>query len=80
MAASGIFAQPSGAVPLAAAEVLAQRGLLAAGATAVCIVTGSGLKHPSEQPPRPTVRDCTREKLGDIVHEWLATASQGRVS
>jgi threonine synthase len=80
MAASGIFAQPSGAVPLAAAEALAQRGLLAAGATAVCVVTGSGLKHPSEQPPRPTVRDCTREKLGDIVHEWLATASQGRVS
>lgn len=79
MASSGLFAQPAGAVPVAAAEAVAAQGFLKPGDTVVCVVTGSGLKHQaSKQGLRGDVRDCECERLGEVVHEWLAGIEQGR--
>ena len=41
-----MFAEPGGAIALAGAESALQRGLVAAGESVVCCVTGTGLKDP----------------------------------
>jgi len=43
----GLFAEPSGAVPLAALAVLRTRGVIRAGSRVVCLITGHGLKDPT---------------------------------
>lgn len=75
MASVGVFAQPAGAVPLAAAEVMAARGLLCADDKVVCIVTGSGLKHvpmPAALPGR--ILDCSPRQLEGCMTEWLGVS------
>ena len=42
----GIFAEPSGAVPVAALTNLCARGVIRAGSRVVCLITGHGLKDP----------------------------------
>ncbi len=41
---SGVFPEPAAAAPWAAVKHLAERGVIGAGETVVCLVTGSGLK------------------------------------
>jgi threonine synthase len=41
---SGVFAEPAGAAPLAGLKKAAAEGIISAGDSAVCIVTGNGLK------------------------------------
>ena len=67
MASTGVFGQPAAAVPLAAACVLAQKGVLQSDDSVVCIATGGGLKftraiedrvprsRESDEAVRPTV-------------------------
>jgi threonine synthase len=43
----GVFAEPSGAVPVAALSVLRARGVIRAGSQVVCLITGHGLKDPT---------------------------------
>lgn len=45
-ALEGVFAEPSGAVPVAALAALRTRGVLPAGSRVVCLITGHGLKDP----------------------------------
>ena len=43
----GVFAEPSGAVPLAALAALLDAGVIRAGSRVVCLITGHGLKDPT---------------------------------
>jgi threonine synthase len=43
----GVFAEPSGAVPIAALAVLRTRGVIRAGSRVACLITGHGLKDPT---------------------------------
>lgn len=45
-ALEGIFAEPSGAVPVAALKTLRARDVIQAGSRVVCLITGHGLKDP----------------------------------
>lgn len=45
----GVFAEPSGAVSVAAAKRLSLTGVIAQDDSVVCVVTGHGLKQPVEQ-------------------------------
>ncbi len=45
-ALEGVFAEPSGAVPIAALDVLYSRGVIQAGSCVICLITGHGLKDP----------------------------------
>ncbi len=67
---SGIFAEPSGAVSVAAARVLRGRGVISHQDVVVCNITGHGLKQPSsvrisddEIRPIPPDLDALREHL-----------------
>jgi threonine synthase len=42
----GVFAEPSGAVPLAALAILRDAGAIRAGSRVACLITGHGLKDP----------------------------------
>jgi len=42
----GVFAEPSGAVPVAALAILRTRGVIRAGSQVACLITGHGLKDP----------------------------------
>jgi threonine synthase len=42
----GVFAEPSGAVPVAAMATLRTRGVIRAGSRVACLITGHGLKDP----------------------------------
>jgi threonine synthase len=42
----GVFAEPSGAVPVAALAILRTRGVIRAGSRVACLITGHGLKDP----------------------------------
>jgi len=42
----GVFAEPSGAVPVAALAILRTRGVIQAGSRVACLITGHGLKDP----------------------------------
>ena len=44
---AGIFAEPAGAISLAAARRLRERGLLSREDIVVCNITGHGLKQPT---------------------------------
>jgi threonine synthase len=46
-ATEGIFAEPAGAVPVAAAGELARSGVIGPGDRVVCLITGHGLKDPA---------------------------------
>jgi len=42
----GVFAEPSGAVPIAALTALRDHGVIEVGSRVVCLITGHGLKDP----------------------------------
>ena len=42
----GVFAEPSGAVPVAALSILSASGVIPVGSRVVCLITGHGLKDP----------------------------------
>ncbi|MCA1853747.1 MAG: pyridoxal-phosphate dependent enzyme, partial [Beggiatoa sp.] len=42
----GVFAEPSGAVPIAALAILRTRSVIRAGSRVACLITGHGLKDP----------------------------------
>ena len=79
LAQAGVFGQPEGAVPFAAARMLARDGLLKPEDTVVCVVTGGGLKYPvAVEPVLPRPVDCLLEDLDECVDEWLSSAGKGR--
>ncbi len=47
---AGVFAEPAGAISLAAAQRLQQQGILSRDDTVVCNITGHGLKQPDSIP------------------------------
>ncbi len=68
---AGVFAEPAGAVSLAAAKKLRNQGVIAKDDMVVCNITGNGLKQPSVVLPsdddlRPIApeMDALRERLG----------------
>jgi len=67
LASEGFFVQPAATVSLAAAVKLRHRGYLSERDTAVCILTGSGLKYTAvfEHYHFP-VREATLENLEDV--------------
>jgi threonine synthase len=68
LAEEGIFAQPAAAVPLAAVEELGKKNTLSKNDTAVCIVTGGGLKNTAVlEGYGLKARDCKLEDLSEIV-------------
>lgn len=74
---SGIFAEPAGAISVAAAHRLRQQGTIAQGDLVVCNITGHGLKQPSavgisDEELRPIAPE-----LG-ALRERLETGEHGR--
>jgi len=70
----GIFAEPSGAVGVAAAKKLLEQGLLDPSDTTVILVTGSGLKEPEKittptPPPliNPSIEELTKHLQQDVA-------------
>jgi threonine synthase len=68
---AGIFAEPAGAVSVAAAKKLAQQGAIRKDERVVCNITGHGLKQPSavqvaaeELKPIPPTLDSLRARIG----------------
>ncbi|MEA3471774.1 MAG: threonine synthase [Thermodesulfobacteriota bacterium] len=72
LAVEGIFAQPAGAVPLAALTKLREDGTIDEKSTAVCIVTGSGLKYTAAFEKHDLkAAECGIEDLADFVRDRL---------
>jgi threonine synthase len=72
----GLFAEPSGAVPLAALAVLRTRGVIRAGSRVVCLITGHGLKDPTaadQDVDMPLIEPDTEQ-----LFEALATHARTR--
>ena len=72
----GVFAEPSGAVPLAALAVLRTRGVIRAGSRVVCLITGHGLKDPTaadQDVDMPLIEPATEQ-----LFEALATRARTR--
>ncbi len=70
----GVFAEPSGAVPLAALVILRTRGVIRAGSRVVCLITGHGLKDPTaadQDVDMPLIEPDTAE-----LFEALATRTR----
>jgi threonine synthase len=79
LATAGLFGQPEGAVPLAAAYELARAGLLHRDDTVMCVVTGSGLKYPRAVEDRLSASgECSLDELCAYVAGWLESAIVGR--
>jgi threonine synthase len=72
----GVFAEPSGAVPLAAMAILRTREVIRAGSRVVCLITGHGLKDPmaADQDVDMPLIDPDTEQL----FEALATQARTR--
>ena len=65
----GIFAEPASATTVAGLAKLLEAGVIKSGETAVCVVTGTGMKDPQlalEQVQRPPVVDLDMAQL-DVV-------------
>jgi threonine synthase len=63
-ALEGVFAEPSGAVPVAALVTLHTRGVIQAGSRVVCLITGHGLKDPmaaDQNVEMPTIEPETEQ-------------------
>lgn len=73
LAQAGIFAQPASAVPLAALKQLRDQGIVNEDHTAVCVVTGSGLKYTAVlQQHGLTAYSCSLRELGSFIkHTFL---------
>src|SRR5918998_2253418 len=72
----GVFAEPSGAVPLAALAVLRTRGVIRAGSRVVCLINGHGLKDPTaagQDVDIPLIEPATEQ-----LFEALATRARTR--
>jgi threonine synthase len=72
----GVFAEPSGAVPLAALAILRTRGVIRAGSRVVCLITGHGLKDPmaaEQDVDMPLIEPDTEQ-----LFEALATHARTR--
>lgn len=79
MARTGLFAQPEGAVPLAAAHELLKTGWIGQGDSILCIVTGSGLKYPrSVEAPLSAFSECLPDDLDAYVADWIERSIPGR--
>jgi threonine synthase len=79
LATAGLFGQPEGAVPLAAAYALARSGLLHRDDTVMCVVTGSGLKYPRAiESTLPASGECSLDELDAHVASWLKSSDPGR--
>ncbi len=79
MAAEGLFAQPEGAVPLAAAHALVATGQLRHDDTVLCVVTGSGLKYPHAVEAQASFsEECLLDDLDAHVDDWLEHSVPGR--
>jgi len=79
LATAGLFGQPEGAVPLAAAHALARSGQLHRDDTVMCVVTGSGLKYPRViESTLPASRECSLDELDAHVADWLESSVPGR--
>ena len=76
-ALEGVFAEPSGAVPVAALMALHNRGVIQAGSRVVCLITGHGLKDPEAADQKaeiPTIESETEQlfealEAGTQTHE-----------
>jgi threonine synthase len=68
-AGAGVFAEPSGAIALAAVEQARAEGIIVAGETVVCCVTGSGLKDLRSlgRLEAPTVIAPSIEQLSSVL-------------
>src|ERR671917_206132 len=72
----GVFAEPSGAVPLAALAILRDAGVIRAGSRVVCLITGHGLKDPmaaDQDGDMPLIEPATEQ-----LFEALATRARTR--
>ena len=70
LAAEGIFAQPAGAVPLAALAKLRDDRTIDAKSTVACVVTGSGLKYTAAFEKHDLkAAECGIENLADFVRD-----------
>lgn len=79
LARFGLFAQPEGAVALAAAHALRSGGLIRRNESVLCVVTGSGLKYPQAvELPVNAFDECPSGELGGRVDAWLERCVAGR--
>jgi threonine synthase len=66
----GVFAEPSGAVPVAALSILRDRGTIRAGSRVVCLITGHGLKDPTaadQDVEMPLIEPDTEQFFGALA-------------
>ncbi len=74
---AGVFAEPAGAVTVAAAAHLRNAGVLERGECVVCLVTGYGLNQPEVVAATVALPEPVNPTVGDI-RDFLATQSAGR--
>ncbi len=70
MAETGLFGQPASAVPFAALRKLRRAGCISGESSAVCILTGSGLKYTAALAKHNLKsEECPLENLSDFIAE-----------
>ncbi|KAF5289060.1 hypothetical protein FQR65_LT20875 [Abscondita terminalis] len=63
---AGVYAEPAGAIGVAALEELRKQGLLHSGERVVCLVTGAGFKQPLVSSEKPLRASSVQEALAHI--------------
>ncbi len=74
---AGIYAEPSGAISVAAAARLRQEGVIGPHDLTVCMITGHGLKQPEARPPDRPLRSPIEPTLASLRRRLDEEPSDG---
>jgi threonine synthase len=75
---AGIYAEPAGAISVAAAARLRQEGLIGPHDLTVCVITGHGLKQPEARRPERPLSPPIEPTLASLRRRWEGEPPDGR--